>query len=45
MGLIRSRPPTPSAADPLRRRHIEDARQLALVLRLCIEKDVGLLIL
>jgi hypothetical protein len=33
------------AADPLLQRHIEDARQLALVLRLCIEKDVELLFL
>ncbi|WP_329301651.1 hypothetical protein OG410_28025 [Streptomyces sp. NBC_00659] len=33
------------AADPLLQQHIEDARQLALVLRLCIRKDVELLFL
>lgn len=33
------------AADPLLGQHIEDARQLALVLRLCIDKDVELLFL
>ncbi|WP_328491576.1 hypothetical protein OHS59_01675 [Streptomyces sp. NBC_00414] len=33
------------AADLVLQRHIEDARQLALVLRLCIEKDVALLFL
>ncbi|MFJ7149044.1 hypothetical protein ACIQVT_12710 [Streptomyces sp. NPDC100445] len=33
------------AADPLVRQHIDDARQLALVLRLCIEKDVELIFL
>ncbi|WP_405525626.1 hypothetical protein OG426_24260 [Streptomyces canus] len=29
--------------DPLRRRHIEDACQLVVVLQLCMEKDVDLL--
>ncbi|MFI5994005.1 hypothetical protein ACIBAC_19475 [Streptomyces sp. NPDC051362] len=33
------------AADPLLQQHIEDARQLLLVLRLCIQKDVELLFL
>ncbi|WRZ95474.1 hypothetical protein OHB54_44510 [Streptomyces sp. NBC_01007] len=33
------------AADPLLQQHIEDARQLAFVLRLCIQKDVELLFL
>ncbi|MFB7335753.1 hypothetical protein ACFC00_29610 [Streptomyces adustus] len=33
------------AAEPLLQQHIKGARQLALVLRLCIEKDVELLFL
>ncbi|WP_406445003.1 hypothetical protein OHB14_38710 [Streptomyces sp. NBC_01613] len=33
------------AADRLLQQHIEDARQLALVLRFCVEKDVELLFL
>ncbi|MEU6350334.1 hypothetical protein ABZ896_13515 [Streptomyces sp. NPDC047072] len=30
-------------SDPLLPRHLDDARQLAAVLRLCIDKDVHLL--
>ncbi|MEE1832588.1 hypothetical protein [Streptomyces sp. SP17KL33] len=33
------------ADDPLLRQHTDDARQLAVVLRLCVEKDVGLVFL
>ncbi len=31
------------STDPLLQRHIDDARQLVVVLQLCVEKDVGLL--
>ncbi|MEU6230516.1 hypothetical protein ABZ855_43530, partial [Streptomyces sp. NPDC047042] len=31
------------AGDSLLRRHLDDARQLTVVLRLCVEKDVELL--
>ncbi|MFS8202270.1 hypothetical protein ACLVWQ_26725 [Streptomyces sp. CWNU-52B] len=33
------------AIEPLLQQHIEDARQLVLILRLCIQKDVELLFL
>jgi hypothetical protein len=35
--------PQGGSADPLLQRHIDDARQLAVVLQLCVEKDVNLL--
>lgn len=35
--------PQEGNVDPLLRRHIDSARQLVVVLRLCIEKDVDLL--
>ncbi|MER6221121.1 hypothetical protein ABT189_11125 [Streptomyces sp900105755] len=35
--------PQGGTTDPLLQRHIDDARQLVVVLQLCIEKDVDLL--
>ncbi|MFF7155718.1 hypothetical protein [Streptomyces sp. NPDC008139] len=35
--------PQQDGTDPLLQRHIDDARQLAVVLQLCIEKDIDLL--
>ncbi|MGW1604847.1 hypothetical protein [Streptomyces eurythermus] len=35
--------PPGGTTDPLLQRHIDDARQLVVVLQLCIEKDVDLL--
>ncbi|MFD7879266.1 hypothetical protein ACFV5G_35105 [Streptomyces sp. NPDC059766] len=35
--------PQAGSTDPLLQRHIEDARQLVVVLQLCIEEDVDLL--
>ncbi|MGA5900246.1 hypothetical protein [Streptomyces venetus] len=35
--------PQEGSIDPLLRRHVDDARQLVVVLQLCIEKDVDLL--
>ncbi|MFJ9929684.1 hypothetical protein ACIRU5_27115 [Streptomyces misionensis] len=35
--------PQGGSTDPLLQRHIDDARQLVVVLQLCIEKDVDLL--
>ncbi|WP_409474672.1 hypothetical protein [Streptomyces sp. HC307] len=35
--------PQEGSIDPLLQRHIDDARQLVVVLQLCIEKDVDLL--
>ncbi|MDH6513866.1 hypothetical protein M2163_009160 [Streptomyces sp. SAI-135] len=35
--------PQEGSIDPLHRRHIDDARQLVVVLQLCIAKDVDLL--
>ncbi|MGW1592782.1 hypothetical protein [Streptomyces sp. NPDC002343] len=35
--------PRGKSTDPLLQRHIDDARQLVVVLQLCVEKDVDLL--